>query len=158
MNDSGTSSSRAVDALGLGRDLALGELAHRVAHLLEQLVERPAVAPARLRACGRSRAAPTRVPRARRSARSSAREGRARAPRRRGRGRRRAGSRRSRTLAHWSADAGDAGRSKLSLRAALGCAAIERREQLARGARLRRGVGDALDQHLVVVDLRAALR
>ena len=37
----------AVDALGLRRDLALGELAHRRAHLLRELVERQPIATAR---------------------------------------------------------------------------------------------------------------
>ena len=65
----------AVDALGRGRDLLLAELAHGRAHLLVQLVERPVVAPARLRRSGRPIARNTdSCPARRSSARSSARE------------------------------------------------------------------------------------
>jgi hypothetical protein len=50
------------------------------------------------------------------------------------------------------------GRLEQRVGAALGLRALGVRDQLAGGARLGRGVGDALGEHLVVVDRRAVLR
>ena len=145
----------AVDALRLGRHLALGELAHRGAHLLRELVERQPIAAARGgdvasdlaqhglaagAAQAGAHAAPGRPPRA---------------PRRRARARASTLSMRSRRLRTSSATPAAQVVSSTALpRPSLAASATNSTN--ARAARaLGGGVGHALGEHLVRVDVGA---